>query len=69
MDDLTLSSNGLQVCQDEYLVSQVLELLFHGKDDQGRAHTIDTACKEVAWPAAPGIAGSKRARWTHTRRR
>src|SRR5262245_30669173 len=39
--------DGLQVCQDEYLISQVLELLFHGKDASGRAHSIESACREV----------------------
>lgn len=46
-DDLALTSDGLQVYQDEYLVSQVLELLFHGKDPSGRAYSIEAACKEV----------------------
>ena len=47
MDDMLRSSNGLQVIQDEYLVSQVLELLFHGVDDSGKAYSIETACKKV----------------------
>lgn len=47
MDDLILSNDGLQVMQDEYLVSQVLELLFHGTDDNGRAYSIERACKKV----------------------
>ena len=46
MDDLTTSTD-LQVYQDEYLVSQVLELLFHGQDDNGRAYSIESACKKV----------------------
>lgn len=47
MDDLTLTPDGLQVLQDEYLVSQVLELLFHGVDPNGKAYSIETACKKV----------------------
>lgn len=47
MDDLSLTPHGLQVCQDEYLVSQVLELLFHGKDEEGRVYTIESACRKV----------------------
>lgn len=58
MDDLTLTLTpddaseypkgyGLQVMQDEYLVSQVLDLLFHGQDDNGKAYSIETACKRV----------------------
>jgi hypothetical protein len=47
MDDLSLTSDGLQIYQDEYLISQVLELLFHGKDSSGRVYSIDAACKEV----------------------
>ncbi|MBE7473158.1 MAG: hypothetical protein HS114_28845 [Anaerolineales bacterium] len=47
MDELTLTPDGLQVCQDEYLMSQVLNLLFHGKDANGRAHSIESACREV----------------------
>jgi hypothetical protein len=47
MDDLSLTPDGLQIYQDDYLVSQVLELLFQGKDATGRAYTIEGACKEV----------------------
>jgi hypothetical protein len=47
MDDLILTSDGLQTLQDEYLVSQVLELLFHGIDPNGRAYSIESACKKV----------------------
>lgn len=46
MDDLILSGD-VQTLQDEYLVSQVLELLFHGVDDNGKAYSIETACKKV----------------------
>lgn len=55
--DATLTPDGLQICQDEYLVSQVLELLFHGKDTSGRAHSIESACREV------GIAKATWYRW------
>lgn len=44
---LSLTPDSLQVCQDEYLISQVLELLFHGRDENGRAYSIETACSEV----------------------
>ena len=47
MDELSLTPDGLQVMQDEYLVGQVLELLFHGRDDTGRAYSIEAACKKV----------------------
>lgn len=57
MDELTLTPDGLQVCQDEYLASQVLELLFHGRDDAGKAYSIETACKKV------GIAKTTWYRW------
>jgi hypothetical protein len=47
VNDLSLTPDGLQVLQDEYLVSQVLELLFHGVDTSGKAYSIETACKKV----------------------
>lgn len=46
MDELILSGD-VQTLQDEYLVSQVLELLFHGVDDNGKAYSIEAACKKV----------------------
>jgi hypothetical protein len=51
------STTDLQIYQDEFLVGQVLELLFHGRDTQGRAYSIETACKEV------GISTSTWYRW------
>jgi hypothetical protein len=55
--DSPTSTTDLQIYQDEFLVSQVLELLFHGKDSQGRAYSIEAACKEV------GISTSTWYRW------
>lgn len=57
MNDLALTPDGLQIYQDEYLVGQVLDLLFHGKDSSGRAYSIESACKEV------GIAKATWYRW------
>ncbi len=57
MDELTLTPDGLQVIQDEYLVGQVLELLFHGRDESGKAYSIEAACKKV------GISTSTWYRW------
>jgi hypothetical protein len=55
--DNPTSTTELQIYQDEFLVSQVLELLFHSKDASGRAYSIEAACKEV------GISTSTWYRW------
>jgi hypothetical protein len=59
-DDASKSpaGDGLQVLQQEYLIGEVLDLLFRGKDSEGRAYSLEGACKEV------GVAPSTWYRWT-----
>ena len=46
-DDMILSADGVQVMRDDYQITQVLDLLFFGKNILGMAYSTEQACKEV----------------------
>jgi hypothetical protein len=58
MDNSEATELSLQDLQQEYLILQVLDLLFRGKDSEGKAYSLEGACRQV------GVAPSTWYRWT-----